>query len=219
MTTLRTSFIRSSLAHILIILILGGSLLLLKLGDRPLAESEGRWGEISREMLLTHNWIVPKINGTLYRDKPVGSYWLITFLSLPKNHVTETTSKLPSALSVLLSALMLYWITRAFWEREAAFMASMIFITAYPIILWGRRANADTLTIAGALVCLWFFVKNRNQASREIWWLYPFFIIAGVTSLMKGLLGFVLPSLGVFLYLLIKKREAFLNKRFLTHLF
>jgi len=77
-----------SLIHIVILLILGGSLLFINLGNRPLGGSEGRWGEIAKEMLITHDWIVPKINAFPYRDKPVGSYWLILLASLPGHQVT-----------------------------------------------------------------------------------------------------------------------------------
>ncbi len=208
----------SSLAHILIILILGSSLLLVRLGDRPLGGSEGRWGEIAREMLLTHNWIVPKINGNAYRDKPAGSYWFITLLSLPKNRVTETTTRLPSALAILLSALLLYGISSKFWDGKIALLTAFIFLTTYPIIFWGRTANADTLTLAGTLACVEFFLRSWGKSGTNLAWLYPFFIVAGITSLMKGLLGFVLPSLCVFPYLLIKTPSLLRSKRFFLHL-
>ncbi|MBW1660029.1 MAG: glycosyltransferase family 39 protein [Deltaproteobacteria bacterium] len=204
--------------HIVILLILGGSLLFINLGNRPLGGSEGRWGEIAKEMLTTGDWIVPKINAFPYRDKPVGSYWLILLASLPGHQVTEWTTRLPSAAATLLSILLLYLIARAFWEPKAALFSALIFMTIFPLLRWGRTANADTLTIAGTLASLFFFVKSRHQPERGTW-LYPFFIIAGLTSLMKGLLGFVLPSLAVFPYLFIKDRRIFLKKRFILHSF
>jgi len=218
MASIKSSFITSPVAHVLIILILGGSLLLFRLGSRPLGGSEGRWGEAAREMLLTHDWIVPKINGIPYRDKPVGSYWLIALFSLPKNRVTETTTRLPSAAATILSTILLYLVASSFWDRKAALLTALIFMTHYPLLHWSRTANADTLTLTGMLGSVWFFVKHRHDIACGTW-LYPFFIIAGLASLMKGLLGFVLPSLGVFPYLLAKNRRVFFSKRFLLHLF
>ena len=206
-----------SLLHIVILLILGGSLLFINLGNRPLGGSEGRWGEIAKEMVTTGDWIVPKINAFPYRDKPVGSYWLILLASLPGHQVTEWTTRLPSAAATLLSILLLYLITRAFWGPKGALLSALIFMTIFPLLRWGRTANADTLTIAGTLASLFFFVKNRHHPEQGVW-LYPFFIIAGLTSLMKGLLGFVLPSLAVFPYLFIKDRRIFLKKRFIFHI-
>src|SRR6202011_2542216 len=52
------------------------SLYFARLGARALWSSEFRWAEIAREMLLTHNYFWPTINGHVYYDKPLGSYWL-----------------------------------------------------------------------------------------------------------------------------------------------
>ena len=209
-------FLASSTLHLFIIFCLGSSLLFIRLGTRPLGGSEGRWGEISREMIATHNWITPKINGIPYRDKPVASYWLIVLASLPTHRVTEATTRLPSALAIVLCSLFLYSIARHFWDGKTAFFASLIFLTTYPVVFWGRTANADTLTLLGTLVCVWIFLRS-SHTERNMGWLYPFFIVAGITSLMKGLLGFVLPSLCVFPYLFWKDRSALFSKRFWLH--
>ncbi len=205
------------LIHLTILITLGSALLFYNLGSRPLGGSEGRWGEVAKEMLATRDWIVPRINAVPYRDKPVGSYWLIVLASLPGRRVTEWSTRLPSAAATLFSILLLYFIARAFWGPKPAFLSALVFMTTFPLLRWSRTANADALTLGGTLACITLFAKNRDDPERGTW-LYPFFIIAGVTSLMKGLLGFVLPSLGVFLYLLARNRRIFLNKRFLRHL-
>ena len=209
---------KTSLIYLAILIVLGTNLLLIHLGSRPLGGSEGRWGDIAKEMIKTHHWIVPTINGIPYRDKPVASYWLIVLASLPVHHVTETTARLPSACAIVLSALFLYGIVRYFWERETAFFSSMIFLTTYPIVFWGRKANADTLTLLGTLICIWIFLRARPHGEKSMKWLYPFFVVAGITSLMKGLLGFVLPSTVVFPYLLSRHRSLLTQKRFWSHL-
>ena len=63
---------------VLAVLLLAASLFFIKLGDRSLFGSEGRWSEVTREMRLTENYFWPTINGRVYYDKPLLSYWLIT---------------------------------------------------------------------------------------------------------------------------------------------
>ena len=48
-----------------------------RLGARALWSSEFRWAEIAREMQLTSRYFWPTINGRVYFDKPLGSYWLV----------------------------------------------------------------------------------------------------------------------------------------------
>src|SRR5208337_659575 len=64
------------------VLILAAILFFARLGARALWSSEFRWAEIAREMLVTHNYFWPTINGHVYYDKPLGSYWLV-ILSTP----------------------------------------------------------------------------------------------------------------------------------------
>src|SRR6266478_6182961 len=57
------------------VVVLTAILFFVRLGARALWSSEFRWAEIAREMLVTHNYFWPTINGHVYYDKPLGSYW------------------------------------------------------------------------------------------------------------------------------------------------
>src|SRR6516165_4462774 len=82
---------------------LAAALLLPRLGARALWASEFRWAEIAREMLLTHNYFWPTINGHVYYDKPLGSYWLVVAATWLTGGMNEVAARLPSALAGLLA--------------------------------------------------------------------------------------------------------------------
>src|SRR4051812_49428037 len=47
------------------------------LGARPyLIPSEARYIEIPRQMLATHDWLTPRIDGVPYLEKPPLFYWM-----------------------------------------------------------------------------------------------------------------------------------------------
>src|SRR5271169_3551812 len=78
-----------------------------RLGARALWSSEFRWAEIAREMLVTHNYFWPTINGHVYYDKPLGSYWLVLFSTPFTAGLNKAATRLPSAVAGLLAVLLL----------------------------------------------------------------------------------------------------------------
>ena len=85
------------------LLLVACALLLLGLGDRALIGSEDRWAEVARNMLQHRDWFHPVINGEIYFDKPLASYWLIVIASFITQTLDEFTVRLPCAAAGALS--------------------------------------------------------------------------------------------------------------------
>ncbi|MFA7462340.1 MAG: phospholipid carrier-dependent glycosyltransferase, partial [Anaerovoracaceae bacterium] len=103
-----------------ILLILSFFLLayILPLGVRDLVvPDETRYGEIPREMIASGEWISPHLNGLRYFEKPVLGYWVHagSLLMFGENNFAV---RLPSALSVGLSALLIYVLVWRTSRRE-----------------------------------------------------------------------------------------------------
>jgi 4-amino-4-deoxy-L-arabinose transferase-like glycosyltransferase len=162
-----------------------------RLGARALWASEFRWAEIAREMLLTHNYFWPTINGHVYYDKPLGSYWLVVAATWLTGGMNEAAARLPSALAGLLAVILLIWLARDLYDLETGVIAGFILATCFSFVFFSRHADADVETVAGELTALLIFWRNRSRPPG--WWLLPLWVVMALTSLMKGLLGFVLP--------------------------
>ena len=79
-------------------------LYILPLGVRPLfLPDETRYFEIPREMIATGDWVVPRLDGLRYFEKPVMGYWVnaVSMLAFGEN---AFAARFPCALSVGLSA-------------------------------------------------------------------------------------------------------------------
>jgi 4-amino-4-deoxy-L-arabinose transferase-like glycosyltransferase len=169
-----------------------------RLGARALWSSEFRWAEISREMMRTGNYFWPTINGHLYYDKPLGSYWLVLASTWVTGGLNETAARLPCAIAGLLAVGLLILLGRRLYDLRIGVIAGFILATSFSFVFFSRTASADVETIAGELAALLLFLKYEDRPLG--WWIIWLWIIMAITSLTKGLLGFVLPIMVMGLY-------------------
>jgi 4-amino-4-deoxy-L-arabinose transferase-like glycosyltransferase len=169
-----------------------------RLGARALWSSEFRWAEIAREMLVTHNYFWPTINGHVYYDKPLGSYWLVIFSTPFTGGLNEAATRLPCAIAGLLAVALLMLLTRRLYDARTAILSGVILATSFSFVFFSRDASADVETIAGELAALLLF--NHNEQRGGGLWVVGLWLIMAATSLTKGLLGFALPLLMIGAY-------------------
>ena len=82
------------------------ALYLLPLGLRPLLlPDEFRYAEVPREMRASGDWVVPRLDGFLYFEKPVLGYWGIAASEAVFGD-NRFAVRLPSALAAALTALV-----------------------------------------------------------------------------------------------------------------
>ncbi len=182
---------------VLAVLLLTAILFFVRLGTRALWASEFRWAEIAREMLLTHNYFWPTINGRVYFDKPLGSYWLVLAATWITGRIDEAATRIPGATAGVLAVALLIMLARRLYDRRTGVAAGFILATSFSFVFWARTASADIETVAGELAALVIFRINENRIG---WWVIPLWLIMALTSLMKGLLGFALPVLVIGVY-------------------
>ena len=180
------------------VLVLAAILFFARLGARALWSSEFRWAEIAREMLVTHNYFWPTINGRVYYDKPLGSYWLVIFSTPWTGGLNEAATRLPSAVAGLLAVGILMVLVRRLYDARTAILAGVILATSFSFVFFSRDASADVETLTGELAALLLFQRNEDRGGGI--WVVGLWLIMAATSLTKGLLGFALPILVVGIY-------------------
>jgi len=191
---------------------------ILPLGARDLVvPDETRYGEIPREMIASGDWIVPHLNGLRYFEKPVLGYWVHagSLLLFGENNFAV---RLPSALVVGLSALLIYVLVRHVSRREdhededdgfRATLASLIFLSCFEVFGVGNTAVLDNLFafFLTATVTTFYFASEAPPGSaREKGFLLLSGLGCGLAFLTKGFLGFAVPVLAVAPYLIWQRR-------------
>jgi 4-amino-4-deoxy-L-arabinose transferase-like glycosyltransferase len=181
-----------------VVIALAGVLFFARLGLRALWASEFRWAEIAREMLITRNFFWPTLNGYVYFDKPLGSYWLVIAATWLTGGMNEAAARLPCALAGLIAVALIILMTRRLYDLRSGVFAAAILATSFSFVFWARNASADVETVAGELAALTLFLRYQDRPVR--WWILALWLLMALTSLTKGLLGFVLPLLVIGVY-------------------
>ena len=170
------------------------------LGQKSLSGSEDRWAEIARNMLLHHDWFHPTINGEIYFDKPLLSYWLIGLFATLTQTLNEFTVRLPGALTGLLALFCAYQIAVDLFDRRTAWLCCCLIITSYGFLFWTHTASAEISNMALITAAVAWFVDRRERT--DFWSYLVFYVICAVGSQLKGLTAVVVPLLVIAPWLL-----------------
>ena len=81
-------------------------------------KGEPREAIVAYSMLETGNWILPENNGGDIAYKPPFFHWMITAFSAISGSVTEYTSRLPSALALIVMTLVTFLFYRKRTGKE-----------------------------------------------------------------------------------------------------
>jgi len=171
---------------------------ILPLGVRPLfVPDECRYAEIPREMLESGEWVVPRLDGVRYFEKPVLGYWL-TGISMGALGQNNFAVRLPAALSAALTALAVFFLVRRFGGGVAhAAAAAMALLTSVMFFVTGCSAILDmplTMFVSGGMVFFYFAYRAEGPEVKALH-LALFGLCIGGAFLVKGFLALVIPCL------------------------
>lgn len=192
--------------HRALLLLLGVSalMLLLGLGSRELWGPETRWANIALQMLQSGDYLDPYLKGSAYYDKPLPSYWLITATAGVLGDLNHWSLRLPSVIAAWLSVWLVYLIGKQLFSQTTGLIAGWMLISTFYFVFWGRVATADILTVCGLLAAVWWYWRGPDDTRFSRYCV--FFLLLAVSSLLKGLIGFVLPGLILLPHVLSEQR-------------
>jgi 4-amino-4-deoxy-L-arabinose transferase-like glycosyltransferase len=185
---------RSAIAIVLLsaVMCLGG-LERASIGD----SDEAFYAEAAREMIASGDWLTPTYNFDERFQKPILYYWLAAG-TYAVTGVNPTAARWWSAMSALAIALMVFWVTRRWYDASTSAIAGTITATTFGCALMGRMALPDlplaaftTATIVFALVGIF----DEQRASLP--WMLLAASAAALAMLVKGPVGPLVAALAV----------------------
>lgn len=188
---------KQNVSPLLLLLLLSGILSFSAIGNHDLwPADEPRFAEVAREMMISGDYLVPRVNGMPYKEKPPLLFWSIAAASFPFGDVTEFSARFPSAVAGILTVLCTFLLAERLFGRRTAFWAGMILVTSQRFWWQSLTAQIDmllTACLSAALLFFWLWHEERRRL-----WLFLFYaaITAGVYA--KGPPALVFPLLLAF---------------------
>lgn len=170
------------------------------------SKGEPREAVVAYTMLEHGNWILPINNGGDIPYKPPFFHWCIALFSLLQGYVSEFTSRLPSALALILMVLGGFMFFAKRKNTEVAMFTSLLTLTSFEVLRAGYACRVDmvlTACIVGAMYLLYIWWERGKHG---LPWLAILLMSAG--TLTKGPIGIILPCLVTGVFLLVR-RESF----------
>src|SRR5690242_4689399 len=173
------------------------------LGIRPLYKAdESRYGEISREMVASGDWLTPRLNGFKYFEKPPLQYWTTAALFEMLGE-RDWVARLSTALFGFAGiALTFFAANRLFGPPTGAYAAAILAGSPLYVVL----GQVNTLDM-----CVTFFLSGAifALATRRMLW---FWAACALAVLSKGLIGIVLPAGAAALYIVLRRDWEFVTR-------
>ncbi len=196
---------------LLLIALVTAILFLPGLGRRDLWNpDEARYAEVAREMRQTGSWALPRLDGTVYTQKPPLFFWLVDAAALVTGEVDETAARLPSALAAIAASLLVYRLGRRFHGRHAGLLAALAFATSFKVMWQARFGQIDMLLTFLVTLQVWWFARGYTEKRPRLYWLT--FLAGGVAILAKGPAGQLPPLLAIVAFLLWNGERAELRR-------
>lgn len=172
-----------------------GSLFFILLGTRPLwVPDEGRYAEITREMLASGDYVTPYLNGIKYFEKPILFYWMGS-AAIKIGGLNLWSIRSINALVGLIGCLLTYITARKLYNRATGLLAAFILGTSGLYFFMVHMINLDLTITVFLATCLYAFLLG-SQLDAGIVRRFYFWIAAAAAALAvltKGLIGIVFP--------------------------
>lgn len=175
---------------------------------------EGRYSEVAREMIVTGDFITPRLNGVVFLDKPILYYWLQAS-AIQLFGLKEWALRFWPAFMGVFGCLASYVTGRLLFNRRTGLIAAVILATSPLYYGAAHYANLD-LEVAVFISCsLLFFitaVRPTSSTQQRDSFLVLAYIFAGLAALTKGLIGIAFPGIIIGLWILLLNRWTILIK-------
>lgn len=162
-------------------------LYLLPTGRRVLHhQDEARFALLARQAVEERRWILPRIRGRIYLNKPPYYFWAVAAVSWPLGRVDETTVPLVSVIAALATLGATFAVGRRLWGADEGLVAVLVLATAPFFFGMTHQVLSDMMLTAWLAWGLFFYLRAMMDAPPPRWALPAFYLCVGGGLGTKG---------------------------------
>lgn len=158
-------------AEVAVLILLVLAAYFVRLNDVSMRGEEPRRAQVAFEILQRGDWLVPREQGAPFLSRPPLQNWLIAGSSLLFDSRSPWVTRLPSAIAMLLTTLMIYGYCRTRLTKVGALAAAAGFATLAELFTIGAQAETEMVFIAlvSSSLILWHWGQMSGWPAIVTW--------------------------------------------------
>ena len=168
----------------------------------PWPADEPRFALIAQDMLRSGEWLIPRVGGDLYADKPPLYFWLLAS-AMALTGSLRLGFLLPSLLAGVGTVLLVYDLLRRARGREVALAGAFVLLVTFQFTWQARQAQIDGVLCFLTTLSLYGLLRHLLLGPAPGWFVAGW-AVAGLGVIAKGV-GF-LPLLVLLPFVMLTRR-------------
>lgn len=152
------------------------------------------YAALAQHMVRHSDWVNLVLDGQDWLDKPHFPFW-VTALFFKLGGVNAISYNLPGFLFHLLGAYYTYRIARLFYGRDAAWLAVLVFVSAFQVMLTTTDVRAETYLTGSIMGACYYWL--RQDASPRLKYLLLGALFSATAVMTKGIFTLITISSGL----------------------
>jgi 4-amino-4-deoxy-L-arabinose transferase-like glycosyltransferase len=154
----------------------------------PWPADEPRFALVAQDMLRSSDWLIPRVGGDTYADKPPFYFWLMA-AAMAATGSLRIGFLLPSLLAGLGTVVLVYDLLRRLRGREVALAGGLLLLLTFQFVWQARQAQIDATLCFLTTLSLYGLLRHVALGPSRGWFLAGW-AAAGLGVITKGV-GFL----------------------------